>query len=297
MDVPAWRWRPILPRRAPGVDYLAGHFSRIPPASSRAPRVRPEAGPRTGSGEATQRAALWPGLLRRARNDGAGRGWLDGSECHAFLRPLHAIGTLASMSRSFMLPPRMFSEEEIEALVLGSRWVARQGDERRGARRARQDRRRLAARLRREPRCLRPPRRRRPCGERGRGDRPRPRAPGDPARAQAQDRLSEPQRRRLGTRHLAVRPRLLRARPHDRGVVRAAPGFPPFPHRPDRRTPGPRPALHFRLRAFVSLWFKSIRRTFTSPHRPPASPARQTVPARRRGRGCAGSRGRARSAG
>ena len=28
----------------------------------------------------------------------------------------------------FMLPPLMFSEEEIEALVLGSRWVARRGD-------------------------------------------------------------------------------------------------------------------------------------------------------------------------
>ena len=30
----------------------------------------------------------------------------------------------------FMLPPLMFSEEEIEALVLGSRWVAVRGDER-----------------------------------------------------------------------------------------------------------------------------------------------------------------------
>jgi len=28
----------------------------------------------------------------------------------------------------FMLPPMMFSREEIEALVLGSRWVARSGD-------------------------------------------------------------------------------------------------------------------------------------------------------------------------
>ncbi|MDO9417648.1 helix-turn-helix transcriptional regulator [Pararhizobium sp.] len=28
----------------------------------------------------------------------------------------------------FMLPPMMFSQEEIEALVLGSRWVARRGD-------------------------------------------------------------------------------------------------------------------------------------------------------------------------
>ncbi|MCJ9725384.1 HTH domain-containing protein, partial [Agrobacterium sp. SHOUNA12C] len=30
----------------------------------------------------------------------------------------------------FMLPPMMFSQDEIEALVLGSRWVARAADER-----------------------------------------------------------------------------------------------------------------------------------------------------------------------
>jgi predicted DNA-binding transcriptional regulator YafY len=33
----------------------------------------------------------------------------------------------------FMLPPLMFSEEEIEALVLGSRWVGSRGDDRLGA--------------------------------------------------------------------------------------------------------------------------------------------------------------------
>ncbi len=33
----------------------------------------------------------------------------------------------------FMLPPLMFSEEEIEALVLGSRWVADRGDARLGS--------------------------------------------------------------------------------------------------------------------------------------------------------------------
>lgn len=32
-----------------------------------------------------------------------------------------------------MLPPLMFSEDEIEALVLGSRWVAERGDDRLGA--------------------------------------------------------------------------------------------------------------------------------------------------------------------
>jgi predicted DNA-binding transcriptional regulator YafY len=34
------------------------------------------------------------------------------------------------MRPGFMLPPLMFSDEEIEALVLGSRWVAKQGDPR-----------------------------------------------------------------------------------------------------------------------------------------------------------------------
>jgi predicted DNA-binding transcriptional regulator YafY len=33
----------------------------------------------------------------------------------------------------FMLPPLMFSEDEIEALVLGSRWVADRGDDRLGS--------------------------------------------------------------------------------------------------------------------------------------------------------------------
>lgn len=33
----------------------------------------------------------------------------------------------------FMLPPLMFSEDEIEALVLGSRWVANRGDSRLGS--------------------------------------------------------------------------------------------------------------------------------------------------------------------
>jgi predicted DNA-binding transcriptional regulator YafY len=33
----------------------------------------------------------------------------------------------------FMLPPLMFSDDEIEALVLGSRWVAQRGDARLGA--------------------------------------------------------------------------------------------------------------------------------------------------------------------
>ena len=50
----------------------------------------------------------------------------------------------------FTLPPLMFSIEELEALVLGSRWVAQRSDDRApvggGARRAGQDRRRAARR-------------------------------------------------------------------------------------------------------------------------------------------------------
>lgn len=37
-----------------------------------------------------------------------------------------------SLRPGFMLPPLMFSEEEIEALVLGSRWVARRTDKKLG---------------------------------------------------------------------------------------------------------------------------------------------------------------------
>src|SRR3954454_16786968 len=38
------------------------------------------------------------------------------------------------LRRGFMLPPLMFSEDEIEALVLGTRWVARRTDKKlRGA--------------------------------------------------------------------------------------------------------------------------------------------------------------------
>lgn len=65
------------------------------------------------------------------------------SELGISLRTLYRdIGTLQQQGASisgepglgyvlqpgFMLPPLMFSEEEIEALVLGSRWVAKRGD-------------------------------------------------------------------------------------------------------------------------------------------------------------------------
>ena len=47
----------------------------------------------------------------------------------------------------YLLPPLMFTETEIEAIVLGSRWVAKRGDDElsRAARRARQDPRGAAA--------------------------------------------------------------------------------------------------------------------------------------------------------
>jgi len=41
-------------------------------------------------------------------------------------------GLVYTLRPGFMLPPLMFSEDEIEALVLGSRWVADRGDARLG---------------------------------------------------------------------------------------------------------------------------------------------------------------------
>lgn len=80
-------------------------------------------------------------LLRRYRYPVSGK--LLASELGISLRTLYRdIATLQAQGASiegeagigyllrpgFMLPPLMFSEEEIEALVLGSRWVARRTD-------------------------------------------------------------------------------------------------------------------------------------------------------------------------
>jgi len=80
-------------------------------------------------------------ILRRHRYPISGKKLAD--ELGVSLRTLYRdIATLQSQGASiegepgvgyvlrpgFMLPPLMFSEEEIEALVLGSRWVARRAD-------------------------------------------------------------------------------------------------------------------------------------------------------------------------
>ncbi|MBF9195097.1 helix-turn-helix transcriptional regulator [Microvirga terrestris] len=85
-------------------------------------------------------------ILRRHRQPVSGRALAD--ELGISIRTLYRdIGTLQSQGApidgepglgyilrpGFTLPPLMFSEEEIEALVLGSRWVAQRGDERLGA--------------------------------------------------------------------------------------------------------------------------------------------------------------------
>ena len=85
-------------------------------------------------------------LLRRHRFPVTGAALA--AELGVSLRTLYRdIGTLQEQGASiegepglgyvlrpgFMLPPLMFSEDEIEALVLGSRWVADRGDARLGA--------------------------------------------------------------------------------------------------------------------------------------------------------------------
>lgn len=85
-------------------------------------------------------------ILRRHRQPVSGR--LLAEELGISLRSLYRdIATLQGQGAQidgepglgyilrpgFMLPPLMFSEEEIEALVLGSRWVADRGDARLGA--------------------------------------------------------------------------------------------------------------------------------------------------------------------
>ena len=82
-------------------------------------------------------------ILRRHRHPVAGQTLAD--ELQISLRTVYRdIATLQHQGASidgeagigyvlrpgFMLPPLMFSEDEIEALVLGSRWVARNGDSR-----------------------------------------------------------------------------------------------------------------------------------------------------------------------
>ena len=85
-------------------------------------------------------------LLRRHRQPVSGQSLAD--ELDISIRTLYRdIATLQGQGAAiegeaglgyilkpgFMLPPLMFSEEEIEALVLGSRWVAKRSDARLGS--------------------------------------------------------------------------------------------------------------------------------------------------------------------
>lgn len=85
-------------------------------------------------------------ILRRHRRPVSGRALAD--ELGVSLRTLYrdiaslqaqgaaiegAAGLGYVLKPGFLLPPLMFSEDEIEALVLGSRWVAGQADARLGA--------------------------------------------------------------------------------------------------------------------------------------------------------------------
>ena len=137
----------------------------------------------------------------------------------------------------FLLPPLMFSESEIEAVVLGSRWVAKRGDDELSiaARNA------LAKIL-----AVLPPEMRDgaessalivgPGEALAAGDR----QIGAVRKAiRAERKLSIAYRGEAG-RHdpahdLAVRARLFRPRSRGRGVVRVARGLSPFSDRPDRR--------------------------------------------------------------
>ena len=145
----------------------------------------------------------------------------------------------------FMLPPLMFSEEEIEAIVLGSRWVADRTDAAlSGA--ARSALAKISAVL--PPDLKDRSRYVGPSDRAGKSDRRRRcrtagHSLGDPDRAQVADRLSRRQWTQLKAHDLAFRARLFRPRAHRRGVVRAPRGLSAFPHRPHRQGANPRQAL------------------------------------------------------
>src|SRR6516162_4539345 len=80
-------------------------------------------------------------ILRRDRRPVSGRALADTAgvslrTLYRDIRTLQAQGAAIDgepgvgyiLRPGFMLPPLMFKEEEIEALVLGSRWVAERGD-------------------------------------------------------------------------------------------------------------------------------------------------------------------------
>ena len=145
----------------------------------------------------------------------------------------------------FMLPPLMFSEEEIEALVLGSRWVHQRAD------RALAD---AAANVLAKIGAVLPKDLRDTLDESGLligpGD---PIAAGDAQLPKIRQAIRTERKIGLSYRDnngadskridLAVRLELLREGAGGRGVVRTARGLPPLPHRPHRRAEHDREAL------------------------------------------------------
>ena len=137
----------------------------------------------------------------------------------------------------FILPPLMFSEDEIEALVLGSRWVADRGDDLLGSA-AQNAIAKIAAVLPAELResldaadLLPGP------GRRVVAEAVDLAVVRKAIRAERKLWIIPLSRCRWGSDaapDLAVRARLLRSRARGGRLVRAAAGFPPFPHRPDR---------------------------------------------------------------
>ena len=141
----------------------------------------------------------------------------------------------------FLLPPLMFSETEIEAIVLGSRWVAKRGDSElsTAARNA------LAKILTVLPADLRSHAELSALIV----------GPGEPIAAgereirairkaiRAERKLAITYRDGDAPNDLAVRARLFRSCESGRRLVRAARRVPAFSHRPDRRARGRRRAL------------------------------------------------------
>ena len=141
------------------------------------------------------------------------------------------IGSL--QQPGFMLPPPMFSEDEIADLVLGSRGVAERTDE--PLQRAAQDAlAKIAAVLPpifaliwMSPRCWSVPARP------SRPDRPaRPASPGHPAGTQTGYRLRRPEGVGNAAHDLADWPGIFRSGARRRRVVRIATGVPLLPGRP-----------------------------------------------------------------
>ena len=142
------------------------------------------------------------------------------------------------LDAGFDLPPLMLSPDEIEAVLVGMRWLSERADPVL-ARAAEDVVSKVAAVL---PAHLRPilldgalfaPAYGARHGRRPGRCRGHPRR--DPPGPQARDRLSRRERPGDAADDLADRHDLLRACPHRHRLVRIARGFPPFPHRPRHR--------------------------------------------------------------